>query len=59
MIQVLPKWRVRVMLRNGADERVFWISDTSLANVMRKVSEIQFSEKGLDEPVSVCVTLVQ
>lgn len=54
MMQVVPKWKVVVW--QGEDEHVFWITDNCLSNVMRKVADMQFSKDGLTQPSCISIT---
>ena len=54
MLQLIPKWKVTVVLPEGS-ERVFWIHDHFIVNVLRKVADMQFTENGLSQPNSITV----
>lgn len=54
MLQVLPRWKVVVKMADGS-ERVFWVNDNFMANVLRKVADIQFTENGLSQPTAISV----
>ena len=55
MQQGIDKWKVRVILRDDVPDLVFWVYDNHLANVLRAVATMQFSENGLEQPQSICV----
>lgn len=55
-MQVLPRWKVEVDL--GDSKPVFHISDNFLSSVLRKVSEIDFSEFPKAEPFSIKISKV-
>ncbi len=54
MMQVVPKWRV-VIHFNGAPDVCLFISDSSWANVLRKLADLSFSKDGLEQPTSIDV----
>jgi len=53
MMQIVPKWKVTAVF---ADRRVVvWIYDAHLSNVLRRVSDMQFTESGLEQPRMIAV----
>jgi hypothetical protein len=56
MLHVVPKWKVSVTLRDGA-EHTIWIHENVAANVLRKVADIQFAQNGLNDPVKVLLSV--
>lgn len=54
MMYSIPKWKVTVVFPDR--EIVFWMYDTHQANIFRKVADMQFTEHGLEQPLSVSVT---
>ena len=54
MLLVIPSWRVTITYERR-DPVVLWVHDHHLSNVMRKVSDLSFSNpaKGFDEPISI------
>ena len=53
---ITPKWKVIVAFDTfGKDQQVFWVYDASIATVLRQVSDMQFTENSLPQPVSICV----
>lgn len=53
MMQVVPKWKVTVTFSDR--NLVFWVSDSSISNVMRKIADMQFTENGLEQPVQITI----
>ena len=54
-MQAVPKWKVTVVLT--ADRQVvLWIHDNHLSNVLRQVSNMQFTENGLTQPLEIIVS---
>lgn len=44
MIQIPQKWEVCVRIRNQGEPIRFYISDQFLQNILRKVSDLEFSD---------------
>lgn len=55
MMQVSRKWKVVVKFADR--EVVLWIADNFPSNVLRTVANLEFSETGLHQPISINVTL--
>lgn len=53
MVQTVPKWKVTVRFPDR--QMALWIYDISISNVLRKVSEMQFSDNGLEQPTEVVI----
>lgn len=57
MLTIVPKWRV-VVTRHDKGLCVVWVNAISVAEVMRKIADIQFEETGLHSPIEVNISLV-
>lgn len=57
MMQVLPKWKVTVTFATGR-EAVVWIHDNFMANVLRSVATLEFSDNGLEQPTYIGISRV-
>lgn len=53
MMQVVPKWQVTVTKSDGS-LTLFWMHDNFLANVVRKVADMQF-ENGIAQPKRIVI----
>lgn len=56
MLQVVPKWRVQVTFGPSREPVTIWVSDMHLANVLRTVASIDFTN-GPEQPTAVRVEL--
>lgn len=55
MMQVMAKWKVTVEFTNHEKNVTFWVHDNFVANVLRKVADLDFSGDGLDQPICIIV----
>lgn len=56
MMQVVQQWKVVLDYPNRAPVE-FWISDNFAVSVLRKISDLQFTANGLEQPVRITVSL--
>lgn len=56
MMQVIQKWRVEVTFSHQVF--VLWVSENHLANVLRKLADLEFSENSLEQPTQIQIALV-
>ncbi len=56
MLATITKWKVDVTFidRNVA----LWVHNNHLANVLRQLADLQFTERGLDQPTSITIQIV-
>ena len=57
MLSVVEKWRVVVNFSNRAPVEL-WISDNHVANVLRQIASMDFSDDWRVQPASITVSLV-
>lgn len=43
MLQIIPRWRVVVKLSDKTEVK-FWVSESLLGNVLRKVADLHFTD---------------
>ncbi len=56
MMQVIPQWKIVLDYPNRASVE-FWMSETFVSAVLRIISELQFTENGLEQPTRITVSL--
>lgn len=56
MLETVTRWRVLVRQANG--EMVFLVHDRFLANVLRQLAVMQFSDNGLEQPQEIVISAV-
>ncbi len=57
MMQILEQWKVTI--RKGSGEQTFWMNENFLNNVLQSLAKLQFSQNGLDQPVSLTIELMR
>lgn len=53
MMQIIKRWKVQIVFANRVVE--FWVHDNFLSNVLRKITDMQFSDNGLEQPTKVVI----